>query len=43
MAASTSTPLVRNPGNTETVYVDMQCHLVVRDPDTGEKLLDQRG
>jgi hypothetical protein len=33
----------KEPGYTEVAFLDMQCHLVVKDKDTGEILVNKRG
>ena len=35
--------LQKESGYTEVVLMDMQCHLVVKDKDTGEILVNKRG
>ena len=35
--------LQKESGYTEVAFLDMQCHLVVKDKDTGEILVNKRG
>jgi hypothetical protein len=34
---------VKEPGIKDIAYMDMQCHLLIKDNDTGEILVNQRG
>jgi hypothetical protein len=33
----------KESGYTEVAFMDMQCHLIVKDKDTGEILVNKRG
>lgn len=40
---STSTDNVKESGYIDTAHMDVQCHIVIKDKDTGETLVNKRG
>lgn len=36
-------PAPAEPGLVETAYMDVQCHLLIKDKETNEPLVNQRG
>lgn len=37
------TPLPKEPGYVDVALLDMQCHVVIKDRDTGDILVNKRG
>jgi len=36
-------PVEKETGYIDVAYVDMQCHILIKDKDTGEILVNKRG
>ena len=38
-----SAPLPKEPGYVDVAFLDMQCHVMIKDRDTGDILVNKRG
>ncbi len=38
-----SNPVPKEPGFVDTAAIDVQCHLIIKDKDTNEVLVNKRG
>ena len=38
-----SNPVPQEPGYVDTANMDVQCHLLIKDKDTGDVLVNKRG